>query len=252
MRRRQLGSSTLTNAGRQMPRQAYPDPPQIRLTQSAPGALNAADLFWLPVGDSYGNLLTKLAWVHQRVTEINRRLSEAFAIWTAAQSEEISDAAARHLFSVEHVIFQMRRAAAELIGLRSVVSHYANFGEWPRSVDPDCVGGLLGSCDLAQQEVYRDHEDFLNKLNDLSNAQKHSFLNSDTTLFGRDEPTANALHRKRNRANSPMEVYGVSLRAMACSFECFCLSALTELRDLSAQIQNRQASNSDPGDPGTV
>jgi hypothetical protein len=107
-----------------------------------------------------------------------------------------SDAATRHLFAVEHAVYHMRRAADELIGLRAVVSYYAESDEWSDSVDPDCVGRLLAREDLCALEPHRDRRELLTRLNDLHNARKHSFLNTDTALIGRDEPTANAIHRR--------------------------------------------------------
>jgi hypothetical protein len=203
--------------------------PQIRLTRSARAILNAADLFWLPAGEEYGNLLPKLAGIHQRVFEANRQLLQAFETWGLGQQEPPSDAATRHLFAVEHAVYHMRRAADELVGLRAVVCHYADTGEWPNSVSPDCVGRLLGKADLCALEVYRDHLETLRRLNEVHNAQKHSFLNTDTLLFGRDEPIASAIDRRRNRADAPLDVYSVSLRALAEGFQAFALGALAEL-----------------------
>lgn len=145
------------------------------------------------------------------------------------------------------MIFHLRRAADEMIGLRAVVSHYQQTGEWPRAVNPDSVGGLLGREDLCALPVYRDHIELLRRLNDLHNAQKHSFLNTDTTMIGRDEPTANAIHRRGNRADAQLEVYSVSLKALAEAFQAFALSALAELREISLRIQDRQAGPQNDG-----
>ena len=225
------------------------DIPTIRLTQCERPILNVVDLFWLPAGEQYGNLVPKLGGIHQRVFETNRQLELAFHTWAQARHGPPSDAATRHLFAVEHTVFHMRRAGDELIGLRAVVSYYAESDEWPDSVDPDSVGRLLAREDLCALEPYRYHRELLTRLNDLHNAQKHSFLNTDTTLIGRDEPTANAFHRRGNRGNAPLEIYGVSLRALAQGFQVFALAALAELREISRQIQNHQAPNSDPDNP---
>jgi hypothetical protein len=113
-------------------------------------------------------------------------------------------------------------------------------GKWPNSVSPDCVGQLLGREDLRELEVYRDH------------IEKHSFLNTDTLLFGRDEPIASANNRRHNRADAHLEVYSVSLRALAQGFQAFALCALAELREISRQIQDRQAPHNDPENPAAA
>lgn len=213
--------------------------PQVRLTQSGKPVLNVVDLFWLPAGETYGNLLPKVALIHERIFEINRQLETAFETWYAGHEPVPSNAPRRHLFAVEYCVYNMRRVADELVGLRAVVFHYAQFGNWPESVDPDSVGQLLHRKDLLALTVYSPHRELLVVVNNLHNAQKHSFLNSDTTLVGRDEPTAYAIHRRRNRADAPVELYGVALKALAESFQSFCLDALEELRTISKELNNR-------------
>jgi hypothetical protein len=199
--------------------------------------LNVVDLFWLPAGETYGNLLPKLALIHERVFEINRQLAIAFQTWSAARQPVPSNAGTRHLFAVEHCVYHMRQVADELIGIRAVVSHYSRSGEWPDSVDPDSVGQLLQREDLLALDVYSPHRELLVVLNNLHNAQKHSFLNSDTTMIGRDEPVAYAIHRRRNRANAPLEVYGVALAGLATNFQSFCSDALGELHAISKGLR---------------
>ena len=77
----------------------------------------------------------------------------------------------------------MKRVVDELIGLGSVLSAYADTGIWPKRVHPDSIGQLLDCEELCSLEPYSGHKDLLVALNDVHNAQKHSFLNSDTTLW---------------------------------------------------------------------
>ena len=147
---------------------ARTDVPQVILTRDGRQILNVVDIFPLPAGEVYGNLLSKIAGIHERIFEANRQLVQAHQTWERAlQGVDVQ----RHLFAVEHVTFHLRRAADEMIGLRAVVSHYEQTGDRPHAVNPDSVGRLLGMGHLCALPVYRDHIELLRRLNDLHNAQ---------------------------------------------------------------------------------
>ena len=131
----------------------------------------------------------------------------------------------------------MKRVVDELIGLGSVLSAYADTGIWPKRVHPDSIGQLLDCEELCSIEPYSGHKDLLVALNDVHNAQKHSFLNSDTTLVGRDEPIASAIHRKGNKIDAPLEVYTLSVKDLAARFESFGAAILKVIKELADQAR---------------
>jgi len=64
--------------------------PQVILTRDGRQVLNVVDMFPLPAGDVYGNLLPKLAAIHERIFEANRQLVQAFQTWERAHQGVIS------------------------------------------------------------------------------------------------------------------------------------------------------------------
>jgi hypothetical protein len=217
--------------------------PVIRLRKEPNATGGVSLLFWLPSSKEFGNLLPKLIWIQMRVDEINRLTSAAFTEWGHARAGRLGDHAQYHIFAIEHAVFQMRRVADELVGLHSVLRHYEAAGSLPQVVSPDHVGGVLANNDVFGEAPFQGHEDFLRTLNDIHNAHKHSFINSDSTVGGRDEPTVNALSRHRNRDDSPVQFHSVSLRQLCMHFEGFCIGVLEWLQDCSQRLPDNPARN---------
>ena len=79
--------------------------------------------------------------------------------------------------------------------------------------------------------LFDKHRPFLNKLNDVSNACKHSFINTDYNLFGASEPLLFALGLPRNDSSKDSAFHVVPLREMVESFSEFYGWAMKTLND---------------------
>lgn len=73
----------------------------------------------------------------------------------------------------------------------------------------------------------------LQLLNEVSNAFKHSFVQSDISLLGRDKPCVHALALDRNKLDAGIEFYSVSLRDLVGGFNAFYSAALSWLEEFS-------------------
>lgn len=62
---------------------------------------------------------------------------------------------------------------------------------------------------------------FLKELNDISNAYKHSFINSDLRWVGKEEPVVNAMHYGYGKDNEQPFIYSMKLRTMIESYDTF-------------------------------
>ena len=83
------------------------------------------------------------------------------------------------------------------------------------------------------------HSWLLNTLNDLANAQKHSFVDSDTTVVGQLEPCATALHLPHNDTDkSDARLYVVSLDALARAFTIFFSDAMRNLKSQTSALRD--------------
>ena len=75
----------------------------------------------------------------------------------------------------------------------------------------------------------------LTELNGIANAFKHSFVNSDVNVTGRDEPCVYALSLDRNKLASGIQFHSVSLVWLAKAFTDFYKDGMDWLRAFSEQ-----------------
>ena len=197
---------------------------------------NAALGFWLPPSTPYGNFTLKLFRIFERLDEANRRLQESSRFWSLAVAENIHvNAFQRHSLATEEAIYMMRRAADEIISLIWCLSECEKSKEYPDRITIDCIGSALSQDSKERHEIFTNHEGILVKLNDISNAHKHSFIQSDINLIGRDEPVVYALALTRNRLDRQAQFHSVSLSSIATAYTEFFRESLEWMRGYSAR-----------------
>jgi hypothetical protein len=124
-------------------------------------------------------------------------------------------------YLLEEIAYWFRKTADELIGLSFLCEARLRGAPLPTSVDVDCIGALLRGGHSALQAYYSIHLPHLRSLNDISNAYKHSFINSDLNAMGRDEPVLYALTLQRNDLRNQPSFAGVALGAVVHAFDAF-------------------------------
>ena len=152
---------------------------------------------------------------------------KVFESYTAFKEHDSGDAF-EHLFLSEEIVYWLRKSADDLIAMLHVLEVRETVGVYPTRVEVDSIGGLLARSDIPN--FLASHLEFLNVLNEISNAAKHSFINSDITLFGRDEPCFFALTLKRNNLSNESKFYSVAVRDVLSRYNEFFLAAQTKLR----------------------
>lgn len=181
----------------------------------------------LPADTPFGNLLLKHYRIVERLDHVNVSIQKAFASYDAAKSRGVGGLT-EHALLAEEVIYWLRKTADELIGLVHILAQREETGVYPGRVDPDSIGALLASKDVPP--LFAGHVDFLTNLNEIANAYKHSFINSDLSLMGRDEPVVHALALKRNNLANVPQFYSVALRDVVHRFSAFFKAVDGELR----------------------
>jgi hypothetical protein len=214
--------------------------------------LNAKNAFWLPADTPFGNFTLKLFKIISRVDEINRRIDDTYRYWNAVQKTiqkqeiDFNNSFERHWFSVEQAVYLIRKVADELISLYYVLSIYEKTKKWPQQVSVDCVGDLLNADEFLKSSPFRDHLIILKKLNEISNAYKHSFVNSDINLVGREEPMVLVLSIKYNRLTSGIKFYDMPFSGFIHSFNRFYEEMIDWLKKYSkrniSDMHNNQVS----------
>jgi len=191
----------------------------------------------LPADTPFGNLSLKYTRIVERLDHVNLSVQKAFASFDAAKARGFFGGLTEHALLAEEVIYWLRKTADELIGVLNVLAHRESTGAYPSRVDPDSIGALLGSQHVPA--ALTAHTAFLATLNEVANAYKHSFVNSDLSLIGRDEPIVFALALKWNRLANATEFHAVPLREVIVRFNAFFLSVVAELRRCKLPHQTR-------------
>ena len=199
---------------------------------------NARLGFWLPPDSPYGNFQLKLRKLCDRLDEANRRLIDTFDYWNKAMEGKISaNSFQRHEYAIEQAVYLMRRVADELIAMIWCLDEWDKTGNYPHQIRIDCIGAAL---ETTQQNLSKDlkllfapHNPVMKALNEISNAFKHSFVHSDLTLTGRDEPCVYALGLAHNKLSSEMKFHNFSVSWLVNEFSAFYKSGIQWLASFS-------------------
>lgn len=200
------------------------DIPQIDNGKKPLQLLNIVHFAWLPSSTPYGNLLLKGMNIVRRIDRVNLEVSRVFTSYIHPSMEDINNPQqdlVEHQFYAEQVVYWMRKTADELISLAYVIDERRRTGKWPMSVKIDSIAGLKESPSQELQQLFASHDTFLMTLNEVSNAFKHSFINTDMTVVGTEYPVVFALGLKRNKLSEPPQFYSVNFGEMVEAFSRF-------------------------------
>ena len=213
----------------------------------------AQDFFWLPPDTPFGNLTTKIFAVGQRLAHANVRLQECYTCWqnamVAAMEHDASPEGVdtrilscgnnfvQHQYAGEEAVAAIRRCADELVTLIWYLTQYDETGQFPEKIKVDMIDSFL----LKSPELLNNkHDTFLEELRRLSNAHKHSFVQSDAHIIGTDEPCVYLLSYPRNNRTKGCEFVVVPLHQLVDEFNAFLADCFERVRKLGEDIQVRQ------------
>jgi len=213
----------------------------------------AQDFFWLPPDTPFGNLMTKIFSVGQRLAHANVRLQECYICWqnamTSAMECDINpeDVNARifsygnsfvqHQYAGEEAVAAIRRCADEFVTLIWYLTQYDETGQFPEKLRVDMIDSFLPK---SQKLLNNKHNTFLEDLRRLSNAHKHSFAQSDAHIIGVEEPCVYLLAYPRNNGKKNWEFDVVPVRQLVDEFNAFLVDCFERVRKLGEDIQARQ------------
>ena len=193
---------------------------------------NARLGFWLPPDTPYGNFQLKYIKIIQRIDEANRKIIDTFKFWAEVKDGVFpSNSYEKHIFANEALITMMRRAADELISLIWCLETHQRKNEFPSKIKIDSIALLIKQRDENRLDLYNDHIDLLIQLNEIANAFKHSFINSDHNIFGAEEPRVHALALDYNNLKNDAVFHDVSLVKLIEQYSIFfqdCINWLSE------------------------
>lgn len=190
------------------------------------------DYFWLPTDTPWGNMSLKLVKVEQRLGHANQRLSESYGHWELFQKTMLPgevDHGAQHWLTAEEAVLMLRRVSDELVSLVWVLTRRLDDGAYPVKIAVDSIHSAL---DL-EWPIFEKHRSLLESLNSISNAHKHSFLQSEVNIVGALEPCVASLAVTRNKLGADESFQVIALGPLAQAFTEFLRDVLARLRKLS-------------------
>ncbi len=202
--------------------------PQVHIGKLTDEHLHARHILPLPSDTPFGNLALKFLKLIERLDHSNRTIKRVYASFEGISRVAITPNLTEHLLLQEEVVYWLRKSCDELISLNTVIARCRVSGAYPTAVNPDSIGALLAIEPLPPYAA--EHATFLSTINDIANAYKHSFINSEINRIGAEEPVVFALGLKRNSLANVPTFYTVSLRDVIEQFNMFYLSSVEELR----------------------
>lgn len=188
---------------------------------------NVVHMLPLPADTPFGNFALKYTRLILRLDHVNLLIREVFESYTRAKAAD-DGTIAHHLLLTEELVYWLRKTADELIALVHILGVRQSAGVYPERISPDGIGPLLALHDVPAWA--QAHCDFLRLLNEISNAYKHSFINSDAMLVGRDEPGVYALSLQRNDLDKATRLHSIRVAELVVRFDAFFQAAVAELK----------------------
>jgi len=201
--------------------------PQIPIAKGGVRYNNRDFLLHLHNSPQFGSLGLKYWDYHERHIFMNELICRIYTLHELEkkfmQNEKPHSLRQEHrqiIFSIETLVYWLRKNVDEMIGFSFYLDFLAREGKEPKKLVASSIGGLLKND--AMKAKFKDHIMPLERLNEISNTYKHSFVTSEAhVLIGRDEPVVNCLDLKRNSVDSPLIHHSFFLREMISDYVSF-------------------------------
>jgi len=195
--------------------------PQIDNGKQHHQPINVVHIPVLPSDTPYGNLLLKSMNIVRRLDRVNVEVRRVFSSYVHPKRHNHLDPSQdllEHQFYAEQVVYWLRKTADELISLAYVLGESKATGSWPREIKVDSIAGLKHNPPSHVRELFAPYEGYLFTLNEVSNAFKHSFINTDMTVMGSEYPVVYALALDRNKLSNEPQFYAVRFADLVENF----------------------------------
>ncbi|WP_430900956.1 MULTISPECIES: hypothetical protein [unclassified Paraflavitalea] len=160
----------------------------------------------------YGFILTRLNILNETITEIHSLHSTN--IERIKNREYVSrEETLRPIVKCISLATELKILTDELISLNYLLNYYYTKNCWPSEIEIDCIGAYLNMENKKGFEAFNNHTKTIDTINDIGNAIKHSFINSEIIWKQNPSPTPKlfAIHQKRNKLNNSAKLYEISI-----------------------------------------
>jgi hypothetical protein len=136
--------------------------------------------------------------------------------------------------TLKEIIYFLRVTIDELISLAYFIYCFQKEKDFPKRIEINSIGGLIGNNPPDNKdfrEIFSKFNDWLKVFNNVTNAYKHSFINSDQTVIGQNEPCVPALNLHRNDLINGEKFYNLSLAEVVQNFNNFYEVAMAYIKE---------------------
>ena len=213
--------------------------PQIANGKKADEMMNVKFTLPLPADTPFGNMYLKHMKIIYRLDHVNRKLAFVYQDWGKAVSKNFDPFhnPMSHLLWIEEIVYFLRVTYDEIISLAYLVFIRRETQQYPDHIKIKDIGSLLNSINSTSEdhkkfgEMFRQFFEWLDTFNKITNAYKHSFINSDQTIIGRDEPCVPVLNMHHNNLKHGYQFYNLRLADIVEQFNKFYEHAFSYIKE---------------------
>lgn len=172
----------------------------------------------IPVHSPFGHLGEKYGFLMYRLHFTNETLSDIFQYQRIyyecrKKSEFDNNIKLKILHRVLRFSTEIKIILDELLSLYFILNYHKDNKDWPKSIIIDSIGSYLNENNKIKYELFEKHKDLLLTTNNIGNAIKHSFANSEITWLRNDStiPVLVAYYHKQNDLKNKVEFQYIEL-----------------------------------------
>ena len=188
----------------------------------------ANDVPAFPPSDLWGHLGNKFHFILQRLEYLNKTIESIYndvELYYSRRKKRqyISNSTVVNPFiEIIHLISDLRMIIDELISLLYILEKREQNGDYPSKIRISSIGELLTEFnkDVSKKLCFfRPYKSFLEKIKDISNTYKHSFINSDILFYKQPEvPIVYAGKNDYNNFNKERILIAIPLNEIVDEF----------------------------------
>jgi hypothetical protein len=187
---------------------------------------NVAHFLNLPTDSDFGNLTVSWMDIVTRFECINDSIVQIYQdfdnLYTNKKSSMIFlDQAYKQKLLIEQIFYWLRKSADEIISILYLLDYFKTHKKYPKKINTSSIGDVLKSEGPIKKALSK-HVDHLQILNEISNAYKHSFLNSQINdRRGSEYPVVFSCNLHHNDLKNKPEFHIHDLRKILNAYNMF-------------------------------
>lgn len=202
--------------------------------------LNVNHLVNLPSNSPYGNLAINWTEIITRMQPLNdmviamyedfykikKRINSGFQF---ATSEELF----MQKFYSEQIIYWLRKTADDILSLVYILIELNEKNQYPKKLKKFPLSDFLKNTGSREHNL-KKHIPILNKINEISNSYKHSFINPQIfSKYSKDEPIIISYYLKDNDLSIEPKFYNIYVKDIIAEYDKF----LGDAKDLIGSLR---------------